>query len=752
MFRRSLTVLLIVGATLTISIPAMADPVPSPGSTRHPSGLTIIAASNAPRPSVPEASNLLLHDATMMAGKNPDDFGYSWYDARTGEVVINTTTAKGEQIGRAMPNERSLPATPRRFNRVSYSFRTLERIKHDAIGLPSTVVPDSAAIYETGRDRASNRVLITVQRLSDGMLNALAARYGTTAIAIEYRPDRPRSAPASRTNNASPLYGGAEIGTPNGGTCTSGFPWLVGSTNALLTAGHCAPVGGNISTTETVGSVAEHAEENWDTGVGSVLVPGQLDYNGDLAVVRLNSLQRSMPDMFRGGPTSSQTASVMEWWSRRGESGDLFCTGGKTTGEQCGWRLDLCGDDHQYDNGEIARNICVGVSTSNQIIPGDSGGPVYTVRPDGGIAAKGIISGYSNDPIFHRVIYTDIWDSFNGLPGLPNTTATNPQPRNATPVAQSNGVVDVFWKGTDRGLWHKGFDGHSWNGLDPVATPPLGSNPIAVTPSLGVVDVFWRGTDDALWHKWLSYGTWYGPEQLSLTGVVGGPLTAVTQSNGIIDVFWKGTNGGALMHKWYSYGTWYGPETLNTGTLGSDPVVVSPSLGIVDVFWRGTDGGLWQKWFSYGTWYGPQNLGGTGQMAGTPSVVAQPNGIVDVFSRGTNGDLWHKWFAYGTWYGPQRMNVGPVGSDPAAVTSSAGVVHVFWKGQDLNLWYAWFNGTSWAGPLSLGSGPVVEPPAAVGQSNGIVDVFFKGADDALWHKWLSYGTWYGPERLGGSIT
>jgi hypothetical protein len=36
----------------------------------------------------------------------------------------------------------------------------------------------------------------------------------------------------------------------------------------------------------------------------------------------------------------------------------------------------------------------------------------------------------------------------------------------------------------------------------------------AVAQSSGTVDVFWKGTDGGLWHKWFVNGTWYGPEGL----------------------------------------------------------------------------------------------------------------------------------------------------------------------------------------------------------------------------------------------
>jgi hypothetical protein len=698
----------LIFSAFMLPAPASAAPDSGPATGRHSSGLMVVAAS-PPRPSqMPESAARLLHDAETLAEQHPDDFGYAWYDEKSGEVTLTTTGDSGDRLAGAMPNGTSLSSTPRRFARVSYSWATLERIKNDAIMLSSTVVPDGDAIYRTARDRAHNRVLITVQRLSDGLLNALAARYGTSAIAIEYNPNRPVLTKTSRSENGSPFYGGASL---NPSRCTSGFPWIAGSQTMMLTAGHCVPDGGPVNTAraddgffEFMGTVQSGSEETWDVGVGTVPMTGQSGLHGDLALVRVASGKQSTPDMFRGGPDTSQVAAVMEMWSRRPATNDLFCTGGRITGEQCGWRVTECNLEIKYDDGTKLINGCEGVSRDNESIPGNSGGPVYTVRGDGGIAAKGIISGSGKFPAFpNSVFFTDIWDAFAFMPGILNTVYTNPQPRNATAVSQSNGIVDVFWKGTNRSLWHRRF----------------------------------------------SSGAWASPVQLVNAGVVGGLPTAAGQSNGIVDVFWKGTDGG-LWHKWLSGGTWYGPVNMNAGQLGSDPVVVNTSPGIVDVFWRGTNGGLWHKWFSGGSWFGPAQLATSG-LSGKPAVVGQSNGVVDVFWQGTDGGLWHQWFANGSWHGPQNMNSGVVGSDLAAVNSSPGVVHVFWKDLDLNLVHQWFNGTAWSGPENLGSGPVVEPPTVTAQSNGIVDVFWKGANGGLWHKWFS-GPWFGPEGLGGSIT
>ena len=85
-----------------------------------------------------------------------------------------------------------------------------------------------------------------------------------------------------------------------------------------------------------------------------------------------------------------------------------------------------------------ARNVVLAIKTfSYRINHGDSGGSVFTERPDGYLAMKGIVSGagggvYDNsDDKYHcyaspyekicRQIFTDIWEVDDAFPGTLKT-------------------------------------------------------------------------------------------------------------------------------------------------------------------------------------------------------------------------------------------------------------------------------------------------------------------------------------------
>ncbi|MDR1806826.1 MAG: S1 family peptidase [Propionibacteriaceae bacterium] len=106
-------------------------------------------------------------------------------------------------------------------------------------------------------------------------------------------------------------------------------------------------------------------------------------------------------------------------WYRSPSSGDQFCTGGARSGELCGWTVDQSNVNVTYDDGTVVQKITIGTkgTSGGGVIAGDSGGPVYTVRSDGKVAAKGIISGSGSSWGAYKVYFTDIWDAYYGLPG-----------------------------------------------------------------------------------------------------------------------------------------------------------------------------------------------------------------------------------------------------------------------------------------------------------------------------------------------
>ena len=390
----------------------------------HPSGIELVGPVTVPPP-LPENLAWAFSEARLLAEQNPDAFGYPWADPATRELVLSPRSSAGDQLIAGWAGRSAAAKTvTRRTGSVDRSWGQLEAMKHDATFLAQAGLPDAGLIYMSEPDFRDNRVIITVESLTDRLMSALATRYGTKAIAFRVEPNRPRTAPqvGTRDGDWSPFYGGARINVPVGG-CSTGFSWTSGGNSMMLSAGHCAPNGGSVNTpVDSMGSVTSSTRENWSAGVGTVYFSGQLTYRGDLSLIEFNTGKLSDAYMYRGGSTSYNYAPVREMWYRSPVNGDLYCVGGAIGGEICNFAVTGTGIDIQYWwTWEWARNVTRGERDSVCTQPGDSGGPVYTQRPDGGIAAKGINSGGGFIGNHCWNYFTDIWLAYYGLPGVLKT-------------------------------------------------------------------------------------------------------------------------------------------------------------------------------------------------------------------------------------------------------------------------------------------------------------------------------------------
>ena len=322
-------------------------------------------------------------------------------------------------------------------------------------------------------------------------------------------------------------------------------------------------------------------------------------------------------------------------------------------------------------------------------------------------------------------------------------------------VAQPDGTVDVFYRGTDHRLWHIG----PLSGAHGPAPADLGGTvtgqPTAVSPVPGVIDVFYEGSGKLLWEVSRKAGSgWSAPRKISRMGELGSPPAAVAQPNGVIDVFWKGSDDDHLWHGQFSPRKgWEGPQDLRGG-LASDPSPVESSPGTVQVFWKGMDSALWHVIRRPGrTWTLPSRIG-MGPLGGAPHASARPDGAIDVFWHGSGNDgLWSASFSPGhRWVGARNLR-GHLASAPFPLMSPGGRVHVFWKGTDQQLWQV-SRGPSvgWGRPSSLHMRPLRAGPfGAVGRS-GKSEVFWRGKAGHLWVALQTAGrTWVGPGDLGGHV-
>ncbi|WP_127503951.1 S1 family peptidase [Actinoplanes solisilvae] len=373
---------------------------------RHASGLQVLtgAVPGPPTP-LPESVAKAWSDAYDLATKRPVDFGYPAVDrAAAGgpKVLIRVATTVGARAVAGKATEKA-PVT----------FARLERVKDDAFDLKESSIPGADSIWMTEPDAINNRIIVSVERLSDELAAELVKRFGTDDLAVRVRP-RIKATITTRDNDTSPFYGGSKIHTPGGGTCTTAFPWAIApGVHGMLTAGHCVMNGGTVGTPAyDMGTVAAGTRENWNTA-GTVKINGSAYYRGDMALIEVRSAYSVQPYVWR---TNTGYTTVRSKWSRWAASGDQYCAAGYANGEICGYSVNATGINFDYWNmGEI-RNAAQGHRLGNCAGAGDSGGPVYTIRSDGTAVPKGINSGSSFDGLCMH-FFTDIWHAYEAFPG-----------------------------------------------------------------------------------------------------------------------------------------------------------------------------------------------------------------------------------------------------------------------------------------------------------------------------------------------
>jgi hypothetical protein len=401
-----------------------AGEAPAPGAV-NTAGIPVVTGVVQPRPRS-EAEAQAVSDAQVFAEDHREDVGYPWLDPSTGTVELSAASKEGRVIldGESLALRAAGGSTPKISVRdTNRSMADLMAISDDVTLLRQQGVPDAELIYMTAPDFEANRIVIRVGAPSTKLFAELARRYGTEAIAVWIDPSPHDASTLARQADVPDFWGGAAIVTPSYG-CSDAFSWSTGSIagDALLTAAHCIPSGGNvkIGTSSTVrGTVTASSGENWSATNGTQYFSGQGTYHGDLALIRLNSSYRSDSEIYRGGPTSSSHSTVTSRLLRYSYQFENVFVGGARTGETGPYLIDLVNTNVWYNldgPNVIARNVDTAdlVHAGTAIDHGDSGGSVFRVNSSGNIIAVGVESGRVGDS---KLIFTDIYHAFLGLPG-----------------------------------------------------------------------------------------------------------------------------------------------------------------------------------------------------------------------------------------------------------------------------------------------------------------------------------------------
>lgn len=431
----------------------VTEPVPSP-QVLYPAGPDGVEVFTAPADwkldTLPVSSENVhaLNGADDRAQANAITLAPPYFDPASGQVVAPATLAgkdtasqvlsgialdngdADETLAIGFENEDSPAArtsavataetpysiTPR-YVEVANSYQALNAITDQVLDL-GTTIPAGTELFATQIWPERNLVVVQSTDASLGLRKALADRYGTYNVAIWLRSksDRPHTnvqtkfsaAADSRQNDTGKLNGGSKFVSYKSdltqfGACTTAFAMGSATDKLMVSAGHCIPEGGQLVDPGIV------KWTNWRDGQGTIKLPNQPTYYGDVSLIETGFGRVTSPTIFIGGRDSSTKQWVGGRFSVPAREGDQYCIGGASpnpvsNGQICRFKVTDIAWKVQYTDPKTgktdgtARWVQVGKKTGRCPVSGDSGSPVYTFRKsDGYVVAKGIFSGGAGD-------------------------------------------------------------------------------------------------------------------------------------------------------------------------------------------------------------------------------------------------------------------------------------------------------------------------------------------------------------------
>ncbi|MFB7335999.1 hypothetical protein ACFC00_30885 [Streptomyces adustus] len=325
---------------------------------------------------------------------------------------------------------------------VAHSQAELDSVADEVLYLDEDDVIGAAALASAEVDAEANKVVVEIAAEDDALADRLGQRYGTDMITVRVNPGVTQiNETADRWSDKNPYKGGAgyEAHSPSSeasnkfSTCATGFAWTYNGNAYIVIAGHCTTLDGWMDSWDKTApdnslSVGSVNYDNYTNGKGSAKLSGQSYYSGDLSLIGIYKNKYNVSArIYKKGSTLRR---VENRWTTRSKKGEQFCTGGARSSEVCGWKVTQTQKRYKYSNGDVAENMTVAEKNSGAcIIGGDSEGPVYTVKSNGYVYAKGIISGAGCASVSHngecsdawdgkcRVIFTDISLAEKALPG-----------------------------------------------------------------------------------------------------------------------------------------------------------------------------------------------------------------------------------------------------------------------------------------------------------------------------------------------
>jgi trypsin len=283
--------------------------------------------------------------------------------------------------------DRVAPAGTLVFRKTPRSMRQLNAIQSSLQGRWSALRKSGLEVEEFGSNPLTGKEDIGVVNLTASQATELDHMYGAQAVNVfDVTPQQAdsRQVAASRIGDTAPFNGGdAIMPAAHNYNCSTGFGIVIGGASRLLTAGHCFTVGTSVYNGRWLGGT---------TFTGSNAPMGTVIASAYSSQLDAEVMSGSGSDLIWTGPIGDPqraTVSGVGTWA----VGDQVCTSGANGGEICGLtveQVNYCVFLSLHYDCHLTR-----VHGSREIVPGDSGGPVFRFSGNS-VTAVGIVSGFDS--------------------------------------------------------------------------------------------------------------------------------------------------------------------------------------------------------------------------------------------------------------------------------------------------------------------------------------------------------------------
>jgi hypothetical protein len=184
--------------------------------------------------------------------------------------------------------------------------------------------------------------------------------------------------------------------------------------------------------------------------------------------------------------------------------------------------------------------------------------------------------------------------------------------------------LDLAVKGTDNSIYFETYvPGSGWSGFS-----SLGGNftsaPVLNSQSDGIVNVFVRGTDGAVWERSWTGSAWN--DWSSLGGYTIGAPTVVSRGPNQLDLFARGGDGSTFQRHWDSVNGWTPWAQIDPLPLGSSMGVVSDTEGRLVLFARSGSNLITKTWLAASGWSAWADFGPVAVPTAPPPAPPAPAG------------------------------------------------------------------------------------------------------------------------------